>query len=80
MLSCTHQERAKGDVTMTDERKKAAYEYINEHQAKTYDRITILVKKGDKAKIKDIADQKRLSVSQYIVACIEYCQDNHIFD
>ena len=50
--------------------KEAAFKYINEYQKETYDRITILVKKGQKEKIKQLASNYGMSLSEYIVFCI----------
>lgn len=50
--------------------KQAAFKYINQYQKETYDRITILVKKGQKEQIKQRAASKNMSLSEYIVYCI----------
>ena len=42
----------------------------NRYNNKTYDHITIIVPKGDKAQIKAAADSLGLSVTQYIRAAI----------
>lgn len=45
--------------------------YTNKYQKETYDRITILRKKGQKAKIKEIADSKNMSMAEFINQCID---------
>lgn len=50
--------------------KEAAFRYINEYQKETYDRITILVKKGQKDIIKAYAKERGMSVTEYIVYCL----------
>ena len=49
---------------MDEEKKKAAYNYINEYQKKNYDRITILRKSGEKEKLTKIAKEKGLAYSK----------------
>lgn len=56
----------------TDEKKKAAYSYINEYSKDKYDRITILRKSGDKEKLTKIAKEKGYrTVTEFINACID---------
>lgn len=55
----------------TEEKKKAAYSYINEYQKKKYDRITILRNAGEKAKIDALAKEKGMSTTQFINTCID---------
>ena len=56
----------------TDEKKKAAYSYINEYSKEKYDRITILRKAGDKERLTQIAKDKGYrSVTEFINACID---------
>ena len=50
----------------TDEKKKAAFDYVNNYQKEKYDWITILRKSGEKAKIDAIAKEKGLSTTQFI--------------
>lgn len=51
--------------------KKAAFQYVNEYQKEKYDRITILRPAGQKAKIKEIAELKKMSVNEFINNCID---------
>ncbi len=55
----------------TDEKRKAAYSYVNEYQKNKYDRITILRSAGEKAKIDAIAKERGMSTTQFINACID---------
>lgn len=55
----------------TEEKKKAAYDYVNQYQKKKYDRITILRNAGEKEKIDAIAKEKGLSTTQFINQCID---------
>ena len=55
-----------------DEKKKAAYDYINDYQKKNYDRITILRKFGEKEKLTKIAKEKGYnSLTDFINTCID---------
>lgn len=52
--------------------KKAAYDYINQYQKEKYDRITILRKAGEKARLTAIAREKGFrTVTEFINACID---------
>lgn len=52
--------------------KKAAYDYINQYQKEKYDRITILRKAGEKARLTAIAKEKGYrTVTEFINACID---------
>ena len=54
------------------EGKKAAYDYINQYQKEKYDRITILRKAGEKARLTAIAKEKGYrTVTEFINACID---------
>lgn len=55
----------------TEEKKKAAYSYVNEYAKNKYDRITILRNVGDKNKIDAIAKERGLSTTQFINQCID---------
>ena len=48
--------------------KKQNYKYINEFANENYDRITILVPKGSKERIKQIAKARGQTVSDYITS------------
>lgn len=57
--------------TSTDEKRKAAFDYVNQYQKQKYDRITILRKSGEKEKLDAIAKEKNLSLTQLINQCID---------
>lgn len=59
----------------TEEGKKSKMLYIRNYNKENYDRINLCVEKGLKNKIKDLAAQEGLSVSSYIIKCIEYFED-----
>lgn len=46
----------------------ANYQYINDFAKENYDRITILVPKGAKARIKKVAENAGKNVSDYITS------------
>ena len=59
------------DIT-TEEKRKAAFDYVNKYQKEKYDRITILRKAGEKAELERIAEEKGYkSLTQFINACID---------
>lgn len=56
----------------TEEKKKAAYNYVNEYTKNKYDRITILRKQGDKQKLDQVAKEKGFrSTTEFINTCID---------
>lgn len=55
----------------TDEKKKAAYKYVNNYQKEKYDRITILRKAGEKKQIDALAKERGMSTTQFINSCID---------
>lgn len=46
------------------------YDYINRFSSENYDRITILVPKGGKARIQEAAKMAGMTTSDYIVSLI----------
>ena len=52
----------------TEDKKKAAFEYVNKYQKEKYD---ILRKSGEKAKIDALAKEKGMSTTQFINSCID---------
>lgn len=59
-----------GDYTAYKD-KAAAYRYINDFQRENYERITVLVNKGEKAGIQAAANKAGFdTVSKYIVQAI----------
>lgn len=58
--------------TSTEEKKKAAFDYINKYQKEKYDRITILRKAGEKEELEKIALEKGYkNLTQFVNACID---------
>lgn len=55
----------------TEEKKKAAYNYVNEYAKSKYDRITILRGSGQKPKIDAIAKERGMSTTQFVNMCID---------
>lgn len=60
---------------MTEETKKrkthTSAAVKNRYAAKTYDRITLIVKKGQKEIIKQRADDKGMSLNEYVTSLIK---------
>lgn len=51
--------------------KKAAFEYVNKYQKENYDRITIMAKKGKKLEYKEAAQREGMSLSAFVMACVD---------
>nr|DAO96029.1 MAG TPA: Alginate and motility regulator [Caudoviricetes sp.] len=51
--------------------KQAAFNYINEYQREKYDRITVMASKGKKAEYQTAAKQRGLSLSAFIMQCVD---------
>ena len=56
---------------MEEKQKFNQGSYANEYTKKNYDRITILRKKGDKQKLKKLADNRNISITEFINLCID---------
>lgn len=56
---------------MAFKNKSDGYKYQNEFNRAAYDRITILVAKGQKDTIKSLAAEKKQSVNEYIKQAIK---------
>ena len=56
--------------TATQRKTRTSAAVKNRYNSKTYDRIEIVVKKGDKDIIKQKATSKGMSVSEYITGLI----------
>lgn len=56
--------------TITQRKTRTSAAVKNRYNSKTYDRIEIVVKKGDKDIIKQKAASKGMSVSEYITGLI----------
>lgn len=44
-------------------------EYVNEYKKEKYDRITLLVPKGEKERYKEMAKNSGMSLSEFFVSC-----------
>ena len=51
--------------------KKEAYRYVNNYQKKNYDRITVMAAKGKKEEYKAAAKLKGLTLSAFIMECVD---------
>lgn len=51
--------------------KKAAFDYVNAYQKEKYDRITVMAEKGKKAKYQAVAKIKGVSLSAFIMKCVD---------
>lgn len=58
-------------MALTEEQKKNAYAYINEYKKNTYDRISVLAYKGFKEVLKEEAEKRGMSMSEFMVYCVE---------
>lgn len=56
---------------MAYKKKEDALSYIAEYQKNNYDRITVMAPKGTKEDVKKIADIKNISVSAFVLECIQ---------
>lgn len=51
--------------------RKAGLNYINQYQKEKYDRITIMASKGKKAKYQEAAKSKGMSLSAFVMECVD---------
>ncbi len=51
--------------------KKAAFDYVNAYQKEKYDRITVMAQKGKKAEYQAAAKLKGISLSAFIMECVD---------
>lgn len=51
--------------------KQAAFSYINQYQKEKYDRITVMADKGKKEKYQSAAKISGMSLSAFIMACVD---------
>ena len=57
---------------MDENKKKAAFDYINNYQKEKYDRITIIRAKGEKEKLTELAREKGYkNLTDFINTCID---------
>jgi preprotein translocase subunit Sss1 len=51
--------------------KKAAFDYVNQYQKEKYDRITVMAVKGKKEEYQAAAKLKGMSLSAFIMSCVD---------
>ena len=51
--------------------KQAAFNYVNQYQKEKYDRITVMADKGKKAEYQAAAKLKGMSLSAFIMYCVD---------
>lgn len=51
--------------------KKAGFKYVNTYQKERYDRITVMATKGKKAEYQAAAESKGLSLSAFVMECVD---------
>ena len=51
--------------------KKAAFDYVNAYQKEKDDRITVMAQKGKKAEYQAAAKLKGISLSAFIMECVD---------
>ncbi len=51
--------------------KQAAFNYVNQYQKEKYDRITVMAEKGKKAEYQAAAKLKGMSLSAFIMSCVD---------
>jgi hypothetical protein len=70
-LTAAERGERKGNMEEKQKRKTHTSSAVkNRYNAKAYDRITLVVKKGEKKKIQKLAEKADLSVNAYITAAI----------
>lgn len=50
--------------------------YINAYSKEHYDRVTILLPKGDKEKLKEVAKSNNMTVTQYLLMTRDFYERN----
>lgn len=51
--------------------KQAAFNYVNQYQREKYDRITVMADKGKKSEYQAAAKLKGMSLSAFIMSCVD---------
>lgn len=51
--------------------KQAAFKYVNDYQKDKYDRITVMATKGKKQDYQAAAKLKGMSLSSFIMGCVD---------
>lgn len=63
---------------MDNEKKRAAYQAINEFNKERYERINLTVKKGEREKYKAIADSYGMSMSELFRYAVDRLQKDEV--
>ena len=50
----------------------------NKYVAKAYDDLKFRVKKGDKERLKNFADTRKMSLNNFMASCMSHCIENNI--
>ena len=61
-------------MALSEARKRANAKY----NAKSYERLGIDVKKGERNKLKQYAEQKEISLNKFVCNCVSHCIENDI--
>ena len=61
-------------IALSEARKRANAKY----NAKSYERLGIDVKKGERNKLKQYAEQKEISLNKFVCNCVSHCIENYI--
>lgn len=61
-------------MALSEARKRANAKY----NAKTYERLGIDVKKGERDKLKQYAERKQISLNSFVNSCISHCIENNV--
>ena len=61
-------------MALSEARKRANAKY----NAKTYERLGIDVKKGERDKLKQYAELKETSLNNFVCRCVSHCIENDI--
>lgn len=56
---------------MAYKNKEDMYRNVNKYQKENYDRITVMAKKGKKAEYTEAAKLKGMSLSAFIMMCVD---------
>lgn len=61
----------KEGIYMAFTKKEDEYKYIADYQKENYDRITLLAPKGMKKDIKAAAELKGMTLSAFVMSCVQ---------
>ena len=61
-------------MPLSEARKRAKAKY----DAKTYEQFNVRLKKGERSKLLDYANEHNISLNSFATSCISYCIENNI--